>query len=658
MPEKKDRGQMAPGSDVKEGADGPQRLVQRNVDWRFSCCYHGDWLIMPLNFLEVVANVCYQFPKPRFIDPAVVYDAVKIRRLVEEATVLAIQASSEVALPKLSSVSRDLASSVIEHNWGAPKGHNTKLSAERRFRMREQAIQKLARAYRLNEMAATIASSKHLVSFNHLTEMVIQRKPEDPDASYVHLFHEKVPFEDTARDIDMVLLNRIISAHPDEPGNWRTSAMVRMMKGDYEAAASDLTFALSICWRYAQGHQSALLNSNVPDEKPRSRVQLPEDEQPSSLRSQLLSLRAWAYLCAASHQVRVALGLAGGSEQDAVSVQASTSARDQSNPHRDDDHKSKRVKSLAKRSLADIMAFLAELDYSPDLAMTTVKEFSERTERMEYGTKRTRHTERSIASQPCKTYKVSELFSVLPPSGLPDFPRPKKGPEDDTPEATCEAVTAHPMLPEVLHELLLCHCLLQTSAKELQRHAYMVARLITLIDISPVFYPSTCPARTDWRELTLRIGRWIHLCGPWDALCMPEPLAGCPQEPLAVSKVKMAHIPTTKGCAQDAPGAVHQGQETGSWGTSHGCIPIQQARKIDPCIPYDGPEDPATEDGKIYEKRPAKDSDSYEFSERAFAIGQWILRAPMVKGTRMRKKKPSQPKATAAKASEDRKTAP
>jgi molybdenum cofactor sulfurtransferase len=605
---------------------------------------------MPLDFLEVVANVCYQFPKPRFIDPAIAYDAVKIRRLVEEATILAVRAASNIAMPRLANVSEDLQSSMLELAVRPGNGHNTKLSAERKFRMREQAIQKLARAYRLNEIACSVATAKHSASLEGLDELVLQRIPDDPDANYVHLFHEKIPTRRVAENTSLDSLDKIISVKPGEPENWRTRAVVKMMKGDYEGAAHDLTSALTTCQIYAPGHQSPFLIPNAPEEQPRSRVKLPESEQPSSLRGQLLFLRGWAYLCAASHQVRVALSMAGGDDLGQPTPTSTDPSLPQTNSDNLDAHK--RVKALAKRSLTDIMALLAGLDYSPDLAMTTVREFSERTERIEYGFKRTRHTERTIASKPCKVYTVAELFAATPPSNLPPYPAPKDDTDPEDLEKTVEAVTAHPMLPEALHQLLLCHCLLQTSVKELQRHAYMVARLIRIIDGYPIFSPAASPARADWRQLTARLSQWVELSEHWDLLCFPEPLMSCPTARAAFERdrARLASRPKFEPGPQDLAMVKELEGKMGANAIRFGSVPIQGLYKV---VHVDEPRDPATEPGKVYRKEPANDNDHKEFSERAYAIGEWILNAPMVKGTRRKKKKSGQSKSKALKAADE-----
>lgn len=90
--------------------------------------------------------------------------------------------------------------------------------------------------------------------------------------------------------------------------------------------------------------------------------------------------------------------------------------------------------------------------------------------------------------------------------------------------AVTESVSYHPLLTDALHSLLLCHALIQTSAKELQRHAYMVARLARLADGYPIFQASRSPARADWIEVLRRAENWVELISSWESLCAPAPL--------------------------------------------------------------------------------------------------------------------------------------
>src|SRR6185312_9917038 len=96
-----------------------------------------------------------------------------------------------------------------------------------------------------------------------------------------------------------------------------------------------------------------------------------------------------------------------------------------------------------------------------------------------------------------EVFPISNLFSATPPSNLPPYPETStslttkqqiqasknEAASAYLSQADChEAVTYHPLLTDALHSVLLCHCLIQTSARELQRHAHMVARLARICD--------------------------------------------------------------------------------------------------------------------------------------------------------------------------------
>ena len=72
-------------------ADCSQREFRH---WRYISSFHGPWLQLPPEILETLANTNYNTPRPHPIDPAVFFDLAKIRRLVDEATNLAVRAAS------------------------------------------------------------------------------------------------------------------------------------------------------------------------------------------------------------------------------------------------------------------------------------------------------------------------------------------------------------------------------------------------------------------------------------------------------------------------------------------------------------------------------------------------------------------------------------
>ncbi|OHF00864.1 hypothetical protein CORC01_03938 [Colletotrichum orchidophilum] len=518
----------------------PQRTCIANRHWRFISSFHGPWLQMPIEILETIANINYNTPAPRPIDPAVFFDLLKIRRLVDEATNLAVRAASDMATPTLTNVHGGLNGHMSSLGFGVGNGHGTKLSKERKFRMREQASQKLARAYRLDEIACSVATMQGASTLEEIGALVLQRSRDDPDARYVHFFHEKIPSRQLAECTSLAPLDDIISARPTEAEALRTRATVRIFKEDYVEAASDLSLALQV-HRYHQPLHGASASREVqlatgfrrsPD------VILTEEQQPSSLETQLLFQRGGAYLTIACQHVADGLsdtpangetGRASGangpskSDSEVTGQSPEPTAADSETVRRRLENR-KVVKTYAKKALRDYMAYLSNFHYTPDQPLKIARDFTEKVNLAAQGSRHPRVPD-SGSTPPYKTYALSELFAALAPADIPPYPSQElvrsSGPVQPS---NYEAITYHPLLTDALHSLLLCHCLVQTSTKELLRHAHMVARLARLADGYPLFQASRSPARADWIEVLRRAENWIQMSASWEHLCAPAPL--------------------------------------------------------------------------------------------------------------------------------------
>ncbi len=200
----------------------------------------------------------------------------------------------------------------------------------------------------------------------------------------------------------------------------------------------------------------------------------------------------------------------------------------------------KMVRLNAKRALRDYNQYLSHFEYSPDLPIEIAEEFARKVNYASNGVKAPRSYPHSqgvpemgdaSTKMPHRVYKLSELFAATPPAGLPPYPstamtvaRPQHPEPQEAFQTTTETLSYHPLLTDALHSLLLCHCLIQTSPKELLRHAYMVARLVRLADGYPVFQASRSPARADWIDVIQRGENWIKLSEAWENLCAPAPL--------------------------------------------------------------------------------------------------------------------------------------
>lgn len=495
-------------------------------------------------------------PLPRPVDPAVFYDLVKIRKLVDNATDLAVRAANGVA-----NIPNSLAGGTAHHMQALGLGYGTggmKLSPERRHRLREQATQKLSRAYHIDEIASSVATMQSTSTLENVASIVLQRLPGDPDANYVHFFHEKIPSRQLAESTELGALDSIISQRPAECEPLRTRAIVRMFKDDFEGAAHDLTAALNVYRLHQPPHMHPFESMQLERRVGRRRdvPTLDERDQPSSTEVQLLFQRAGCYLTLACDHVDASLPelaasngtsedavpdierqvTPGSPDGDAVSTPEELATSDDKTPTKKQLDNRKAVRLYAKRALRDYMAYFDHLHYSPDLPIELSDDFTRQVNQANNRGRRFPNGARGSSQDPTtpteglrahKVHRLTELFSATPPADLPPYPSldlvSPASAEEPGPAVT-ESVSYHPLLTDALHSLLLCHALIQTSAKELQRHAYMVARLARLADGYPIFQASRSPARADWIEVLRRAENWVDLISSWESLCAPAPL--------------------------------------------------------------------------------------------------------------------------------------
>lgn len=481
--------------------------------WRFISSFHGPWLQLPPEILENLAHCNYNAPRPRPIDPSVFFDLVKIRRLVDDATNLCVKAATGVASLNPNGGSNKHGQAL---GLGIGGGGQTTLSRERKHRMREQATQKLAKAYRIDEIACSVATMQSASPLEDVASIVQARQPDNPDAKYVHFFHEKIPSRKLAESTSLDTLNHVIAERPTDPEPYRTRATVRIFKDDHEGALADLTEALRLHRVYRPPHTDAPISQELQlAERSQQRngwrpddIILKDELQPSSLEMQLLFQRAGVYLTLAWRQVSAGLADippdANGHPSDSVDTPADTPdpTPAQKAAQRAALEARQSVRQYAKRALRDYTSFISTLDYSPDLSVDIADHFARKVNHqvngIRYVSRVNPHPLPTSTIERHRVFSLSSLFtSSPPPADLPIFPN---APPPNQMETT-EYITYHPLLPDALHSLLLCHVLLRTSTKELLRHAYMVARLVCLSDGYPVFQASRSPARADWIEL-------------------------------------------------------------------------------------------------------------------------------------------------------------
>jgi len=362
--------------------------------WRYISSFHGPWLQLPPEVLDSLAYSNYVAPRPHPIDPAVFFDLVKVRRLVEEATTLAVRAANGTTSSSLGAHSNGGGGilggggNVLGLGLGGG-GPTAKLSKERKHRMRELATQKLSEAYNLDEIAASVATMQSASTLEDVAKLVLQRNPKDSDAKYVHFFHEKIPSRMLAQSTSLTPLTEVIQDRPADGAPLRTRAVTRVFKDDFTGAAKDLTEALAVCRCTAAQHnagqgQLALANTSRQAERPHGstsshqyEAKVDEEHKPASLEPQLLFHRANVYLTLACQHIHAALnGYDPAKEHDMNSFDAlhpqetaeTEAARLRAGAR-------KLVKTYAKRSLRDYLTFLSNFDYSPGLPYAFTEDF-------------------------------------------------------------------------------------------------------------------------------------------------------------------------------------------------------------------------------------------------------------------------------------------
>ena len=431
--------------------------------------------------LESLAYSNYESPRPRPIDPAVFFDLVKIRRLVEEATDLAVRAANGTTSSSLNSLlsagngTLGGGSAVALGLGLGSGGPNAKLSRERKHRMRENATQKLSRAYHLDEIAASVATMQGASSLEEVAKLVLQRNPNDSDAKYVHFFHEKIPSRMLAEWTSLQPLDEVIHDQPTEGAPLRTRAVTRIFKEDYAGAAHDLGEALAVC-RYTLAQHKAgrgqleLANAlggserrNGGGQDGRYDTRIDEVDHPIGLEAQLLFHRAGVYLTLACESVDASLDGLTAEQEGRESQQPSKYTPAQIQKQKRSSEARKAVKTNAKKALRDYLGFLSHFDYTPGLSSEIGADFFRKANTAAGGSTKTegaisasRYLETCNNSSPnaghlsdtlvahvgqnshhkgrasgCDEYpslpapqvhSVSTLFSASPPGDLPLYP--------------------------------------------------------------------------------------------------------------------------------------------------------------------------------------------------------------------------------------------
>lgn len=478
--------------------------------------YHGPWLQMNRAQLEYLVQSNNRRPRPRPYDPAVLNDILRIRVAVDEATDFAVRAASGiVSAPSHGSMA---AGKGIMHGaealgltFGA-NGVPVKLSKERQYRMREMATQKLSQAYHLDEIATSVATMQSASTLDDVAQYVLSRNSGNCDGAYVHFFHEKIPSRKVAEFTPLDTLDSLIAERPNDAAPYRTRALIKVFKEDFDGAVKDLTQGLATARLFSEQHRQ------------QGDYILPrgDEEAPSSLEAQMLFHRANVHLHIASKHISDALDAFEQTlkrpdqdlAEDKKSLPCDLEARQRHLELR------KTVKTNARKALRDYLGFLSSFEYTPKRSL-----------------EKSQNSQNEAPSEPEFIYKASDLFSATPPSSLPPFP--PLDPEDTDKQSenqrenpsksdilldydVDDAVSFHPLLPEALCSLLICHAILQTPTTELRRHAHNAARLIRILGGLPVFALGRSSSGAVWSEILRATNNFIDLSYSWLSLCGRE----------------------------------------------------------------------------------------------------------------------------------------
>ncbi|KNZ82244.1 hypothetical protein J132_04205 [Termitomyces sp. J132] len=308
----------------RESDGRPVLCISRNKHWRYISSYHGPWLQLPLELLDSLLAVnlkpaslfntpdTFRKAIPPPIDPGVFRSVNSIRRLIDEAAELSVRASSGLTSAELGT-SRST-SGLNNNPWastttlginplgtGGNGGRNVAMSAMRIHRLRALAVQKLAQAYKADEIASSVMIMQGGSVFDDVAERVLRHDPTDLDAKYVHFFHEKIPSRQLAESTSTRVLDELIAARPQHLEYYRTRGIVHCFRDEYTQATKDFTYALkeARAVRKAKAmHRNMKLLGDSRFLKNGKRKKHPSllPDAPDPIEPQLLFLRGAAYL--------------------------------------------------------------------------------------------------------------------------------------------------------------------------------------------------------------------------------------------------------------------------------------------------------------------------------------------------------------------------
>ncbi|KAL1749245.1 hypothetical protein HDZ31DRAFT_28095, partial [Schizophyllum fasciatum] len=277
--------------------------ISRNKHWKYISSYHGPWLQLPVELLDSLVQLNTEppplpsnRPAPPPVDPGVFHSVACIRRLIDDASSLAVRASSGLS-------SNELAS----YGLGSPPPtKSTTMSAMRVHRLRALAVQKLAQAYRMDEIASSVVVMQGGTVFDDIAERVLRNDPHDPDARYVHFFHEKIPSSrQLAESTSTRVLDELIAAQPHRLEYFRTRGIVHCFRDEYPDAVRDFTHAIKESKALRKHHMAVVPKKKRNGQAPADGTAVPLPI--ATLESQALFLRGATHLSHALHIIESAI---------------------------------------------------------------------------------------------------------------------------------------------------------------------------------------------------------------------------------------------------------------------------------------------------------------------------------------------------------------
>ncbi|KAJ3024403.1 UNVERIFIED_CONTAM: hypothetical protein HDU68_008192 [Siphonaria sp. JEL0065] len=206
-------------------------IIARNKHWPYIASYHGQWQSLPVEILEAVTLLNCATPAKNCangvmgqhfaLDPQTLQTLVLVRKLTDEAAALAVSAT-------------------MTAQDGLPG------SSSRAFKKREAAVCKMARAYREDEIIASVCMMQCASALDEVAAKVLKKDPDHIDARYVSFFHEKIPSRTLAKNTTTETLDWLIERRPMTAAYYRSRAMVHGFRQEFPEALRDFKRSIAL----------------------------------------------------------------------------------------------------------------------------------------------------------------------------------------------------------------------------------------------------------------------------------------------------------------------------------------------------------------------------------------------------------------------------